>query len=767
MQNNDHLQFSTESDRQEVLILTAETTRFASMLKHKLQLFDNNVHLYTKPPHSFKGFHSCVFMNVTESFFKKMISSYDKRMIFIFFDQRALAQRCLTTISNNKRGNIKIIAIESSPEHYEDDIEKIFWFSFSRNKEIYLPIVHRHRKHRPHTATKIHRSIRKPFTLQSILKPKVMISAIIICIVFIHLLFIPALAVASYYHYRSARLLQQQELSRAMDYAEKGSQMIALTRSLYSLVRPTFSLFSVGIIPDNIILMNESTNNLITTTNNLAKQQNEFIDLFQKQSKTADDVAYLSALKTAIFEKVLKTNQDLQVLETKLPSWNKELKDTRIKIHRITSAIELTQRFFPYFDSIFAQNATKRYLLLFANNMELRPGGGFIGSFGIVTIQNYTIKDIKVYDVYDADGQLQAHIRPPEPIQEHLNQPHWFLRDSAFSPDFYENYEQATYFLEKTMNYEDFDGVLLITTTAVQNILRSVGDVYLPDYKETINADNFYLKTQLYAEDEFFPGSRQKQTFVSVAMNQLLQALPSADPLLLYEMIQKSFDEKQIVAYFEEPELQQQLDSMYWSGRTISPKCTSDNPNCIVDYIFPYDANLGVNKANYYVTRSQQVSSTISPTGDVLTKYTVIYKNDSFKDVFPGGRYKNYFQVLIPRSARITSVTIDDKEIKNFDVSRNQYTNVGLLAEVEPQSITKVTVSYLISQPISTGSSIYQLIVQKQIGSANSDFQLSVTLPENVYVVNKNFSPIVKDNKILYNTTLSADKIFYIEFFQE
>jgi len=34
---------------------------------------------------------------------------------------------------------------------------------------------------------------------------------------------------------------------------------------------------------------------------------------------------------------------------------------------------------------------------------------------------------------------------------------------------------------------------------------------------------------------------------------------------------------------------------------------------------------------------------------------------------------------------------------------------------------------------------------------------------KNVYILNQNFSPLVKENQIVYNTNLSADKIFFVE----
>ena len=53
------------------------------------------------------------------------------------------------------------------------------------------------------------------------------------------------------------------------------------------------------------------------------------------------------------------------------------------------------------------------------------------------------------------------------PIRKYLHQPHWFLRDSNFNPDFEQNTQTAEYFLEKELGMKDFDGTFGVTTTAV------------------------------------------------------------------------------------------------------------------------------------------------------------------------------------------------------------------------------------------------------------------------------------------------------------
>ncbi|MBI2641690.1 DUF4012 domain-containing protein, partial [Candidatus Roizmanbacteria bacterium] len=422
----------------------------------------------------------------------------------------------------------------------------------------------------------------------------------------------------------------------------------------------------------------------------------------------------------------------------------------------------------PYIDSLLKSDVGIDYLILFANNKELRPGGGFIGSFGVMTVKNYTIEQIKIYDVYDADGQLQAHIEPPYPIRLYLQQPNWFLRDSAFSPDFLENYAQAKTFLEREMNFTNFSGGILLTTTAIENILEAVGDVYLPDFKDTINKKNFYLKTQLNVEQNFFPGSLQKKNYLASLTRQLLLQIENIPLKKFVELMKKSLDEKQIVIMSDEPKLQSVLDSFYWSGRLIQPKCSIEAQNCIADFLFPYDANVGVNKANFFVNRLFDLQISIDEEGIINHVFSIRFKNESLSDIFPGGAYRNYFQLILPKNATVKNITRDGVLVEGYDEQIfDQLKRIGFLVEVKPQNSTDIVIRYETENQIQRGRNIYQVVFQKQIGSANNEFFFKMTLPKNIQVANQNFSPLVKDNQIIYNTSLSADKIFLVELIKE
>jgi len=105
--------------------------------------------------------------------------------------------------------------------------------------------------------------------------------------------------------------------------------------------------------------------------------------------------------------------------------------------------------------------------------------------------------------------------------------------------------------------------------------------------------------------------------------------------------------------------------------------------------------------------------------------------------------------------------------IENFEEKISQFKTVGFYFELPPKKTTEIKIAYSLNELLGNGRGIYQLIVQKQIGSSNNDYVFELDLPKNVYVLNQNFTPLVKDNHIVYNTSLTADKIFFIELTKE
>jgi hypothetical protein len=59
---------------------------------------------------------------------------------------------------------------------------------------------------------------------------------------------------------------------------------------------------------------------------------------------------------------------------------------------------------------LLGKDRERQYLLLFANNDELRPVGGFIGTVGLVNVDHGRVENIDITSVYDSSKNLLHHL---------------------------------------------------------------------------------------------------------------------------------------------------------------------------------------------------------------------------------------------------------------------------------------------------------------------------------------------------------------------
>lgn len=484
----------------------------------------------------------------------------------------------------------------------------------------------------------------------------------------------------------------------------------------------------------------------------------------------------------AVLKNSLITLQKMRA-EKELPS---SLENKFVNLEPILLPLQNTVDALP---SILGFEGKRTYLILFQNNMELRPGGGFIGSYGLLTLENGVVAKFTVHDVYDADGRLTVHIEPPFGLRRYLGASHWFLRDSNFAIDFPRNAGQATTFLELETG-DKVDGVLAIDTSFLKNVLSAMGSVEVPDYKEIVTADNFYLRTQTHAEKDFFPGSTQKRDFLRAllaAMQTKLTQQKDINYNVLFGKVGESVLGKHVLFVFSDAASQKlftvnNLSSSLWDGR-------EQGKNEYLDFFGVIDANVGLNKTNYYLKRAIDQKTTLDEAGTIITTASVVYTNTSKKNSPFGGDYKNYVRFVLPPHVVLREVKIDDvkKETtgaitdpaiftaenfiqpKELEIETSQEQGkdiIGLLLFVPTGSTKKVSITYEAVGAISPRASIaaYNLWLFKQPGTQDDTYAFSLGYPA-VYkpiLIDKNLSEV--GGKLIYSGTLTEDKELKVEF---
>lgn len=376
-----------------------------------------------------------------------------------------------------------------------------------------------------------------------------------------------------------------------------------------------------------------------------------------------------------------------------------------------------------------AYHSQKTYFVLLQNNLELRPSGGFMGSYAKIKFKNSKLENIAVQDIYVPDGQIPGHIEPPWPIQQAFKQGWWRLRDSNWEPDFPSSSQTINWFFEKGKE-EKPNGLIAINFLVVKDIVAIFAPIDIPDYPDKINADNFYQITQNAVEKDFFPGSTQKKDFLSGVTKQLFLKMQQAtikQKLQLAKVVYKNLQQKQILLNFNESQLQSLAHQFNWDGSVNHPPST--------DYLYLVETNLGANKANCCLERQVNQEVNLSPYS-IKNKVTIDYKNTSPKDrpvppLFWGGVYENFLRIIIPEEAEDIIILINGKPVEKNQLEIKKYVNkklksYGFFVIVEPLTQTKVEITYSQKIPISQNPNNYRLYIQKQSGTENFPYNLSV-----------------------------------------
>jgi hypothetical protein len=375
---------------------------------------------------------------------------------------------------------------------------------------------------------------------------------------------------------------------------------------------------------------------------------------------------------------------------------------------------------------ILGKNERKTYLVLFQNNTELRPTGGFIGSFALVTFEGGRMTDFSVSDVYSADGQLKGHIEPPGPVKEYLGEASWFLRDSNWDPDFPTSAKRAEWFIDKEIDRQ-VDGVIAVDLGPARDILKHTGSIYLPDYQMDITSQNLYEKTQEEVHEDFFPGTHKKASFLTALSRNLITIIgdvDSAQKLGILKAVYENLETRHIQLYLHNEKIQKSFSDLGWSGEVDQYQC---GQNCYGDFLGLVEANVGVNKANYFVSRDQSLVVTRQG-GEIRRDLTITFINTANQGLGAAGKYKTYVRVLVPAGVRVEG---------NFDVAEERgLTEIGFLAEV----LSGTSKSYTLRWTGADEEKRYGLYVRKQAGTEDSD-KLSVAI----------------DGEVVYNSNLTKD----------
>lgn len=502
----------------------------------------------------------------------------------------------------------------------------------------------------------------------------------------------------------------------------------------------------------NLILstVDDSQNNLSKMLNaELVKDstsggdQNFAIDI-EKASKTFEKTINQSYSNLDKSEKIInRINVD------ELPGFKNSLEKARSAVSTAKKSIEgskiLASRDLPWISG--ANGGKRNFLLIFQNNAELRGGsGGSFGSFGIVHFEDgrYTGIDFGT-NIYKIDHAFEAktQIAPPEDLKWVVSDNTWALKDAGWAVDGPQAFEKIRWFYEEETGNK-IDGVFTIDTSAFIDILRLIGQIELPSYGKTIDANNFRAETEEAVHQTYFdtPGAIEENEpkkilsdMMPIVIERLLKKISEDGGLVnVIKTFSDTLSQKHIMIYTFDKDIQNDLNKYNISGQIIPSSG---------DYLYINNSNLNGMKSSLSMKQNVVLDSVIDQDGNVTNTVEITRIHQGTND-WPDGTNKNMIRMILPENAKIISF---EQLAGNFEQDFDKgYKNnapywigeesdnfpLTFWMNTEAKTESKVRIKYTFTPKSISDTGYFDSIFQRQPGANTDSMIYKIHFPNDI-----------------------------------
>ena len=364
----------------------------------------------------------------------------------------------------------------------------------------------------------------------------------------------------------------------------------------------------------------------------------------------------------------------------------------------------------------------KNYMVVFQNDKELRPSGGFLTAYTFATLTRGKVSTAGTEDLYTLDQTVPNKPRAPAAILKYLPMvPVWNLRDANLSPDFRTSMDTFESMYRKSSQYRANNGYIGMDTYFLQSLLRLTGPVKTASTGDTFSADNVVEKLETYAE-LVFRNAPNRKGFLGELMKEILNRITKAKSDQWAGIIQTmitSFNEKHVLLYSKDAEVQKLIEHYDWGGRI---------EDYSGDYLHINDTNFAGAKANLYIKEKIVQDITIDKDGTVTKKVTVEETNTGKYDGWLNGTYRDWIRMYVPKASQfITNMGGEVKTSTTADeLGKTMFESFITVRPLGIGGSNKTTWSVTYQLPFKVTGKELKIFQQKQPGVEGPDVIISV-----------------------------------------
>lgn len=357
----------------------------------------------------------------------------------------------------------------------------------------------------------------------------------------------------------------------------------------------------------------------------------------------------------------------------------------------LKASMQGAKNFLDVFIPWLASDTPHHVLVLLQNPSEIKPAGGFLGSYADVTLASGTITDIAVHDIADVDAAFKKNIVPPKPLQLEITRfrpadANWFFDFPTSASRTIALFEQSNLYASSS-----FDGAIAISPKVISDLLSMTGPITLSSTSAGAGGGLTFTSSTLMVQIQNIvqKGQATSATYPKAILGQLsealLQKLASSTDEQKQQMLSLAFDwvdKKDVMAYFKDSGFQNFLASYGATGDVYQMP-----QNFNGEYLALVDANVRGDKSDLYVTQKVTFDAQINADGTVNDHLVIDRTHNGNKSPYWWYQTTNqdYLQVFVPPASELTNETgaIKKKITAPIDYRKNGYAIDPVIAAIE------------------------------------------------------------------------------------
>ncbi len=382
--------------------------------------------------------------------------------------------------------------------------------------------------------------------------------------------------------------------------------------------------------------------------------------------------------------------------------------------------------------SLLGESEEKKYLILFQNDKELRPTGGFITAYAVFRVDKGVIHIDKSDDIYKLDDAISNKPKAPAALQQYLKVYTFNLRDANLSPDFIESMKTFKAMYESASGSTKVDGIIALDTDVLVKTIKILDD------QVTAGGQTFTTKVDprcdcpqvIYdLENNISRPVNHLRTDRKSILGELLNAIMtkafSSSPKIywgpLFQTLIADTNQKHVLFYLYNTDAQQGLEALNAAGRIHDFEG---------DYLHINETNFSGAKVNLFMQEAVDNSYEIKG-NEIIKTVTIHYKNPhpaSDCNLERGGlclnaEYKDWIRVYVPKGSElIDSKGSVVKVTTSEDLGKTVFEG---LVMVRTEGVGTFTLSYKLPSSVSSKSPL-SVLIQKQPGTYDNVYKIIV-----------------------------------------